>query len=79
MNTDIFFGQLDEIEEKIQRLIEACKSLQADNLELQHKIKRLEEDLHAKDEAVKRQAEEKERIRSRIDNLLARLEDVTGS
>ncbi len=79
MNTDVFFGQLDEIEEKIQRLIEACKSLQADNLELQHKIKRLEEDLHAKDEAVKRQADEKERIRSRIDNLLAKLEDVTGS
>lgn len=79
MSTDVFFGQLDEIEAKIQRLIEACKSLQADNLELQHKIKRLEEDLHAKDEAVKRQAEEKASIRSRIDNLLAKLEDVSGA
>ncbi len=79
MNSDVFFSQLDEIEKKIQRLIEACKSLQAENLELQHKIKQLEEDLHAKDEAVKRQAEEKERIRSRIDNLLAKLEDVSDS
>ena len=79
VNTDIFFGQLDEIETKVQRLIDACKSLQADNSELQQKIKHLEEDLHAKDEALKRQAEEKASVRSRIDQLLAKLEDVTGS
>ena len=48
-------------------------------LELQHKIKQLEEELHRKNESVKRHDEEKAFIRSRIDNLLAKLEGVTNS
>jgi hypothetical protein len=48
-------------------------------LELHHKIKQLEEELHVKNEAVKRQMEEKALIRSRIDKLLARLEDTNPS
>jgi hypothetical protein len=39
----------------------------------------LEEELHLKSESEKRHAEEKAFIRSRIDNLLAKLEGVTRS
>ncbi|MCK7511462.1 MAG: hypothetical protein MZV70_50400 [Desulfobacterales bacterium] len=46
---------------------------------MQQKIKQLEEELHQKNESVKRHDEEKALIRSRIDNLLAKLEGVTRS
>jgi hypothetical protein len=45
-------------------------------LELHHKIKQLEEELRIANETVKRHAEEKTLIRSRIDKLLARLEEM---
>jgi chromosome segregation ATPase len=69
-------SQFSAIEQKIERLVEIARSLQASNLELQQKIKQLEEELHQKTESVKRHDEEKAFIRSRIDNLLAKLEGV---
>ena len=69
-------SQFNAIEHKIERLVEISRSLQASNLELQQQIKQLEEELHQKTESVKRHDEEKAFIRSRIDNLLAKLEGV---
>ena len=77
MDNDALLGQFGAIEKKVEKLIEISKSLQTDNLELHHKIRQLEEELHLKDESVKRHGEEKAFIRSRIDNLLAKLEGVT--
>ena len=77
MDHDEFLDQFTAIEKKVEKLIEISRSLQAANLELHHKIKQLEEELHRKDESVKRHGEEKAFIRSRIDNLLAKLEGVT--
>ncbi|HSO59444.1 MAG TPA: hypothetical protein VLR50_00285 [Desulfobacterales bacterium] len=48
-------------------------------MELHYKIKQLEEELHVKNEVVKRQMEEKALIRSRIDTLLAKLEETNPS
>ena len=79
MDIDALFSQFAEIEKKVEKLIEICSSQQAANLELHHKIKQLEEELHVKNEAVKRQMEEKALIRSRIDKLLARLEETNPS
>ena len=79
LDIDALLSQFAEIEKKVEKLIEICRSQQTANLELHHKIKQLEEELHVKNEAVKRQVEEKALIRSRIDKLLARLEDTNPS
>lgn len=79
LDIDALLSQFAEIEKKVEKLIEICRSQQAANLELHHKIKQLEEELHVKNEAVKRQMEEKALIRSRIDKLLARLEETNPS
>jgi chromosome segregation ATPase len=75
--TEGFEIQFRAIEEKVERLVAISKHLQEANAELQHKIRQLEEELHRKNESVKRLDEEKAFIRSRIDNLLAKLEGVT--
>jgi predicted nuclease with TOPRIM domain len=77
LDQDAFLNQFAAIEKKVEQLIEISRSLQTANLELHHKIEQLEEELHLKDESVKRHGEEKAFIRSRIDNLLAKLEGVT--
>ena len=77
MDNEFFLGQFDQIEKKVEQLIVVCKSLEVTNLELSNKIKSLEEELQGKIEAEKKIAEEKALIRSKIDNLLVRLEELT--
>jgi predicted nuclease with TOPRIM domain len=79
LESEALFRQLSEIEAKVEILIDICRSQQAANSELHQKVKQLEEELQLKNESVQRQAEEKALIRSRIDNLLAKLEDLTRS
>jgi protein-arginine kinase activator protein McsA len=69
--------QFDEIEQKVEKLIDVCKSLEATNLEFKTKIERLEEELQGKVEAENDYQEERALIRSKVDSLLARLEDLT--
>jgi predicted nuclease with TOPRIM domain len=76
VDTETLFRQFGEIETKIEKLIQICGSQQAANLELHHKIQQLEEELRIANETVKRHAEEKALIRSRVDTLLARLEEM---
>ena len=68
--------QFDEIEQKVERVIDVYKSCEAKNLELTNKIVSLEEELQNKVETEKRYQEERTLIRSKIDNLLARLGDL---
>lgn len=79
MESEALFRQLSDIEAKVEKLIDICRSQQAANSELHQKVKQLEEELHLKNESIQRQTEEKALIRSRIDNLLAKLEDLTRS
>lgn len=79
MESDALFRQFSEIEDKVEKLLGLCRSQQATISELQQTVKKLEEELHQKGESIQRQAEEKALIRSRIDNLLAKLEDLTRS
>ena len=69
-------NQFSEIEKKVARLIEICKQHEAANLELKNKIKSLEEELLGKIDAEKSYAQEKALIRSKIDSLLVRIEDI---
>lgn len=77
MDNEIILRQFEEIEKKVERLIDFYKSLEATNLELRNKIKRLEEELQGKVDAETNYTQEKALIRSKIDSLLVRLEDIT--
>ena len=76
MNDEVVFRQFEEIEQKLERLIEICKAHEATNLELKLKIKNLEEEIQGKVEAERSYAEEKALIRSKVDGLLARIDGM---
>ncbi len=77
MDNKIILKQFEEIERKVDKLIDVCKSLETTNLELRNKIKRLEEELQGKVEAEDNYAKERDLVRSKIDGLLARMRDIT--
>ena len=77
MDNELILRLFEKIEKKVESLIEVNKSLEATNLELGNNIKRLEEELQGKVEAENNYVEEKALIRSKIDSLLVRLEDIT--
>ncbi len=76
MDNVFILNQFDQIEQKVESLVNKCNALEATNLELQNKIKFLEEEFQGKVEAEKSYAEEKALIRSKIDGLLAKLDQV---
>ena len=77
MDNELILKQFEEIEKKVENLINVCKSLKTTNLELRNKVERLEEELQGKVETENNYAQEKALIRSKIDSLLGRLEDMT--
>ena len=78
MDNQLLLAQFEEIEGKVERLIGVCKSLESENAELKNKIERLERELQEKAEQEKQFNGEREQIRSRISNLLVRLEETGG-
>ena len=77
MENDFILKQFEEIEQRVERLIEICNALEATNLEQKNKIKSLEEEIQGKVEAERSYAEEKALIRSKIDGLLVKLDEVS--
>jgi hypothetical protein len=77
LDNEIILKQFEEIEQRVERLIEICNALEATNLEQKNKIKSLEEEIQGKVEAQRSYAEEKALIRSKIDGLLVKLDDVS--
>lgn len=77
MDNDIILKQFDEIEKRVERLIGACQTLKAANTELADKVGRLEAELLEKDQREGKNTEIKALIRTKIDNLMERLEGVT--
>jgi hypothetical protein len=76
LDNEFILKQFEEIEQKVEKLIELCNSLEATNLEQKNKIKSLEEEIQGKVEAERSFAEEKALIRSKIDGLLVKLDEV---
>jgi hypothetical protein len=76
LDNAIISDQFKEIEKKVAKLIAVCKAREATNLELKNKINSLEEELLGKIEAEKSYAQEKALIRSKIDSLLVKLEEI---
>ena len=77
MDEELVFRQFEEIEQKIERLIKICKAHEATNLEFKEKIKSLEEEIQGKVEAERSYAEEKALMRSKIDGLLTRIDEIS--
>lgn len=73
MNGNLIFDQFDEIEEKVEFLIELCKSLDASNKELQAKVEGLELQIKDKTEAEELHSDHREKIRNKIDGLMGKL------
>jgi hypothetical protein len=69
--------QFTQIEQKVEKLIDICKSLEATNSELKTKIADLEGELQSKVAAETQFNEDRDLIRSRIDSLLVKLDDVS--
>jgi len=76
LENEFILKQFEDIEQRVERLIEICNALEATNLELKNKIKSLEEEIQGKVEAERSYAEEKALIRSKIDGLLVKLDEV---
>ena len=77
METDSALDQFELVERKIGRLIEICQALEGERKELTNKINRLEEELQGKVEAENKRKEERDLIRSKVDNLLVKLENFS--
>ena len=77
MEDEVILKQFDEIEKKVERLIEINKSLKKNNIVMKGKIEQLEQELQLKVEVENHQTEAKALIRSKIDGLMARLDGIT--
>ena len=76
MDSEFILRQFQEIEEKVGKVIELCKSQETINLELRNRIKILEEEIQEKVEAENNYVAEKGLIWSKVDSILAKLEEI---
>jgi phage regulator Rha-like protein len=72
-------SQFQTIESRLDALIQICKEKDNLNKELSLRIEKLEEELRTKVEAEQRYVEEKALIRSKVDQLLIRLDEVAST
>ena len=79
MDNELILRQFDEIETKVEKLLRAFQALEVANGELQHKIESLNAELQGRIEAEKKYAKERDLIRSKIDGLLVKLEDIAAA
>jgi len=69
-------NQFETIEKRLDAFIQICINKDNQNKELILRIEKLEEELRTKVEAEQRYAKEKALVRSRVDQLLMRLEEI---
>jgi len=77
LDKDTLLGQFNEIENRVESLITRCNSLQKTNSELTATIDNLEAALKKKEADESQDGEVKALIRTKIDNLLERLDGIT--
>ncbi|MDZ7832876.1 MAG: cell division protein ZapB [Desulfobacterales bacterium] len=77
MDIDDVMLQFDEIEQKVGKLVDQQKALEAKNAELAEKVETLEEELRKKTETENTYSEQKALIRSKIDGLLSKLNELS--
>lgn len=76
MDNQSLINQFQTIETRLDALLQICKDKDDQNKELSLRIEQLEEELRTKVEAEQRYTEEKALIRSKVDQLLMRLDEI---
>ncbi|HCY84833.1 MAG TPA: DUF904 domain-containing protein [Desulfobacteraceae bacterium] len=71
--------KFDDIDIRVDFLIEICQSLQEENKDLQAKVKSLEEDLDKKSKTEETYAEQESLIQAKIDGLLTKLDGFSNT
>ena len=79
MDDRSLINQFQTIESRLDALIQICKDKDKQNKELSLRIEKLEEELRTKVEAEQKYVEEKALIRSKVDQLLMRLDEIAKS
>lgn len=79
MGNEIIKNKFDDIDIKVDFLIELCQMLQVENLELSSKIKDLETKLVKKNETEELNLEQEALIQSKIDGLLNKLDSFSNN
>ncbi|NOY70130.1 MAG: hypothetical protein GXP53_11725 [Deltaproteobacteria bacterium] len=77
METDEVMLQFDDLERKINNLIERCNTAEAAGSELTIRIEKLESELQAKEDMLNRYSQQKVQVRSKIGDLLTRLNNIS--
>ena len=78
MGNDVIKNKFDDIDIKVDFLIELCQTLQVENLELGSSVKDLEKKLAKKIETEELNVEQEALIQSKIDGLLAKLDSFSS-
>ena len=76
MDNELILQQFDEIEQRIETLMEERESLKVANSELLSKVDALETKIETNFVEEKRNAETKRLVKSKIESLINRLGDV---
>ena len=79
LGADLIKKKFDDVEEKVDFLIELCKTFQVENEELLLKIKRFEAELEIRNDMESQFSEQDVLIQSKIDGLLEKLNEFSNS
>ena len=77
MDNDEIFKQFDNIEGKVENLINVCKSLKMENTELLQKVEGLEKEIQSKTKVENNYLEQKALVKSKIENLIIKLNEFS--
>jgi regulator of replication initiation timing len=77
LDNDVILSQFDDVDEKVEYLIDLCRSLSSENEGLKKRITILEREVEKRSEAEKRVIENKEKIRLKISQLLEKLNEFS--
>jgi len=78
LGNEIIKSKFDDIDIRVDFLIELCQTLQDENLKLSTKIRNLETDLAEKNEMEELNIEQEALIQSKIDGLLNKLDSFSN-
>jgi cell shape-determining protein MreC len=77
VDRETVISQFGELENKIEHLIKTCKRLEAESSALKQENERFSAQLQERLEAERQNQELKELIRSKIDSLMGRLDELS--
>ena len=77
MDTETVLNQFNELEKRLDYLIETSKRLEADNARLVQEKQILSDQLREKVEAERQHNELKDLVKSKIDSLMGRLDEIS--